>query len=327
MTMQNPRPQQPPPGRRMTLAAVTKGKLRKPMRIVLYGVDKIGKSTFAASAPRPIFIGAEDGTSEIDVARFPEPHTWGDILDAVHVLTEEDHPYQTVAIDTLDWAERFLWRDLCARHGKKAIEDFPYGKGYNFALDDWNVLLSRLDALRARRGMTIILLAHAWIRNFKNPTGDDFDRYEMKVHAKAGGLVKEWVDAVLFADYETFTTKKGDGPGARSRGVSDGARIIHTQRRPAFDAGNRYGLPLTLPLSWDDFAEAVKNGAPEDLTALRASVDDLLPRVPVDVREKAEGWLASGANAKDPNGLARLAERLRARVLINHETSKEETAA
>ena len=44
---------------------------KKPPRIMLYGTEGIGKSTFAAQAPSPIFLPTEDGLGEIDCASFP----------------------------------------------------------------------------------------------------------------------------------------------------------------------------------------------------------------------------------------------------------------
>jgi hypothetical protein len=118
--------------------------------------------------------------------------------------------------------------------------------------------------------MDVVLLAHSWIRAFKDPESDGYDRYELKLHAKAAGLLKEWCDAVLFANYETLAYK--DERTERVRGVSSGARIIHTQRHAAFDAKNRYGLPPTLPLSWADFDRAVRSG-------MTASVEDLVKSI------------------------------------------------
>lgn len=313
--------------KRMTLASVVRGKLKKPQRIVLYGVEKIGKSTFGADAPSPMFIGAEDGTSELDVARFPEPRCWRDIHDAIQTLTDDPHDRETVVLDTLDWMEPLCWAHVCSTANPKVdnIESFGFGKGYGRALDAWRILLAALDALREKRRMGIILLAHAWVKQFKNPAGEDYDRYEMKLHGKSAGLIKEWADCVLFCNHETLTRKKGDGALAKHVGVSDGSRLIYTTRKPAWDAGNRYGLPETLPLSWSEFAAAVEAGAPADPAVLRNEIDVMLAQVDEDVRAKSEAWLKTGKNGSDALALSRLADRLRGKIQIN-EKSKEETA-
>ncbi len=256
---------------RMKLDSITKGKRALPTRILLYGVEGVGKSTFGANAPSPIFLGAEDGTSQLDVARFPNPEKWQDVLDAVHTLTMDSHAYETLVIDTLDWAEPLLWTHICARDNQANVESYGYGKGFSAALDEWRVFLAALERLRKAKPMHVILMAHSWIKPFKNPEGDDFDRYELKLNAKASGLLKEWADAVLFTNYETFAHK--DAKTKRVRGVSNGARVIYTTRTAAYDAKNRYSLPETLPLSWADFATAMDTQQQADPTALLAEIE------------------------------------------------------
>lgn len=304
------------PSGRMKLAAVVKGRLDKPIRALLYGIEGVGKSTFAAGAPSPIFLGAEDGTSELDVARFPEPKSWLDALEAIDELARAQHDYKTLVIDTLDWLEPINWEHVCASKptssGKRVtdIEGFGFGKGYTAALDQWRVFVSKLENLRAQKRMHMILLAHSWIKSFKNPTGDDFDRYELKLHAKAGGLLKEWCDAVLFATHQTHTYER-DG---RVKGISDGSRVLYTQRTAAYDAKNRYDLPNEMALDWETFAAAVAAHRPADPATLKARINELLARVPDDTKTKVTTALKMvGDNAAE---LARIANRLSAMVNI-----------
>lgn len=302
--------------KRMRLDAVKRGRIDAPMRVLLFGVEGIGKSTFAASAPDPIFLAAEDGTSQLDVARFPEPQSWSDVLDAIAALTAEQHEYRTLVIDTLDWLEPLCWEHVCARpdeRGKRraSIEDFGYGKGYTAALDEWRVLLAAIERLRRAKGMHVVMVAHSWAKTFKNPEDEDFDRYELKLHAKAGGLLKEWSDAVLFAKYETFANV--DSKTKRVRGVSTGARIIHTQRTAAFDAKNRYNLPERLPLDWQAFVDAVESQRPADPAIIKARIETMLAQAE-DLRAAADEAVTKAGD--DPSKLAKIADRLAARVQI-----------
>jgi hypothetical protein len=267
---------------RMTLGEIVKGKLQEPISVLVYGVEGVGKSTFGADAPAPIFIDGERGTSELDVARFPVPETWGDVRDAIRVLTVGDHKYRSLVIDTLDWLEPMLWEYICKRDEQANIESYGYGKGYAAALDEWRIFLADLERLRAARGMNVILLAHSWIKSFKNPEGDDFDRYELKLHPKAGGLLKEWPKAVLFANFETVAAKDPKNPKGRNtrvRGVSTGARFLYTIRTGVYDAKNRYGLPDKVPLSWLDFSESVKKAQPSSpvdlVSEIKRKAEDL----------------------------------------------------
>jgi hypothetical protein len=257
----------------MTLGSLIRGRQSQPTRVVLFGVEGIGKSTFGANAPKPVFLGAEDGTAQLDVARFPKPENFSEALETLRTLTTEPHEFETLVVDTLDWLEPLVWDEairLAADKDIKTIEDFGFGKGYTAALDIWRRFLRGIEDMRKAKPMHVVLIAHSWAKSFKNPEGLDFDRYEMKINQKAAGLIKEWGDCVLFAKYETYA--RVDEKTKRVRGVDTGARIIHTERRAAYDAKNRYSLPAELPLSWADFWAAVQAGQVADPATLKAEI-------------------------------------------------------
>jgi hypothetical protein len=313
-------PAKPP---RMTLAAVVKGKLEHPLKVTLYGVEGIGKSTFGAGAPAPIFLGAEEGTQHLDVARFPKPESIGDVFDAVRVLTDDSHTYQTLVVDTLDWLEPIIWRHLIAKSGSATtIEEVGggYGKGYTAALDEWRRFLAAIERLQAAKRMHVVLIAHSQVKTFKNPEGDDFDRYQMKINDKAAGLVKEWSDAVLFAKHDTVALK--DSKTKRVRGVDTGARLIFTERTAAYDAKNRYSLPGQLPLSWADFFAAVKAGQVADPAVLREEIQRKAKELGGDIEVKTTEWLKPG---RDSGAMAQMNNRLNA--LLAEKLAATETAA
>lgn len=297
-----------PAPRRMLLSTVQRGRSQAPDRILLAGTEGIGKTTWAAGAPAPVFLPVEDGVGALDVARFPAPETWPDVLDAIRTLTEDAHDFKTLVVDTLDALEPKLWDHIAKRDQKANVEDYGYGKGYIAAVDEWRVFLGALERLRHQRGMEIILIAHVWVKPFKNPEGDDYDRYELKLHHKAAGLLKEWVDAVLFARWETFTDKLKNGS---VKGVSTGARLIHTRRTAAWDAKNRYSLPETLPLNYDDYAAARVARQPADPAALKEAIAAKLAELADEaVNAKVQPLLeAAGDNAEQ---LANIDNRLSA---------------
>lgn len=301
---------------RMTMANIVRGKIVKPKRVLLYGPEKTGKTTFAANAPAPIFLGAEDGTDEFDIDRLPQPTSWAEVYEGIDFLTREDHPFKTLVVDTLDWMEPLCWRHVFATKktsdGKVAtnLEDYGYGKGYSIALDYWREYLRKLEELRNRREMWIIQLAHSHVKSFKNPAGEDYDRYTLKMHEKAAGLIKEWSDVILFANLETYTTTEKN---KRVKGISDGSRIIHTVRTAAWDAGSRLSLPDTLPLDWHAFYDAAQEQRPAEPESLRARIAELLEQVKNEAMRK--GAQASTDKAGDDAAeLARILNKLTAVV-------------
>ncbi len=288
---------QPKPASRMALTNIRKGPRQQPMRTLLYGVEKIGKSSFAAEWPAPIFICAEDGAALLDVQSFPEPRTWDEVLEAIEILRTGDHDRQTLVIDTADWLEGIVFDAICKRDGMKNIEEYGYSKGQNtVALDEWRLLISRLERLRRERSMHVVILAHSWTKPYKNPEGPDYDRFELKMHAKASGLLKEWCDCVLFAAYEQHTQTDRN---KRVRGFATGARLLYTQRTAAYDAGNRYGLPPVLPLDYSAFAEAVAAGTPLDSASLVKRIAELAAGADDATRAKVDGYVSSANGNAD----------------------------
>lgn len=248
---------------RMQLDAVTKGRVKRPLKMVAYGPEGVGKSSFAAQAPDPIFLCAEDGTNELDVDRFPEPKQWADLFDAVHTLRDSEHGYRTLVVDTLDWIQSMLQRHVIIDNSMTEEKYEAYGRGDKFAIKYWKEFQAALDDLRAVRGMHVVLLAHSHTKTFKNPEGDDFDRYQLALPALADALWKQWPDSLLFLSWETLTKKADNG---KAKGII-GDRVIYTERTAAFDAKNRYGLPPALPFppggGWKAFADAVKASRPQ----------------------------------------------------------------
>ncbi len=251
------------------MARVQRGRTPKPPRLLVYGTEGIGKSTFAAGAPKPVFVQTEDGLDEIDCDKFPLATAYDEALAALAELRSEPHEYETVVIDSLDWLERMIWDKVCQESGAKSIEkaDGGYAKGYTHALTYWREVVEHLNALRNTRGMVVVLIAHAKVEKFEDPESSPYDRYSPRLHKHAAALVSEWCDAVLFATRKVRTQTEDAGFGrkrtiAHALGKDGGERVLRTVGGPSCIAKNRYGLTEDLPLSWAAFVAALSNHQP-----------------------------------------------------------------
>lgn len=239
------------------MTRIERGRAASPPRILVYGTEGIGKSTLAARAPQPIFIQTEDGLGEIDCDKFPLAASFSETMAALAELRDQEHSYQTVVIDSLDWLERLIWDAVCEDYGAKSIEkvDGGYGKGYVYASAYWRQLIDQLVLLNKRRFMAVMLIAHAKVEKFEDPEATPYDRYSPRLHKHAGALITEWCDAVLFATrkFRTQTEETGFGrkrTTAHAVGKDGGERILRTVGGPSCVAKNRYGLDAELPLDW-----------------------------------------------------------------------------
>lgn len=227
-------------------------------RLVVYGPHGVGKTTFLAGAPSPILLPFEDGMGTLQIPAFPILTDWVGTLEALDLLGAEEHEFKTVGIDSLDWLEPIVWAETSRRHGWADIETPGFGKGYLAAEDVWRELYTRLSALRDYKGMQVVLLAHTEIKKFNDPTSEPYDRYQIKLQPRASALAQEWADAVLFANYRTYTATADAGFNKKvTRGVGTGERVLFTEERPSHYAKNRYALPAELPLDYQAFSAAL----------------------------------------------------------------------
>lgn len=239
------------------LSSVTTQAPRKPGRFVLYAFQKWGKTSWAAHAPKAIFLmtQGEDGLLTLKsrglvpqtVYHLPEAtNRWCDLCDAVEELIREKHDFKTLIIDTGNGAERMLAEDVCYRAFNEDWSAFAeYGKGERLCQPEWTRFLSMLDALRNKRGMSVILLHHAMMRTVANPTGKDWDQYQPEGMKSLVALTKKWADGVLYGGWKVNVGKVKGEKGGDDKALGE-ERYVQCGNSSAIDAGNRYGLPETI---------------------------------------------------------------------------------
>ena len=237
------------------LSSISKTKRLEAPKILLAGEPKIGKSTFAASAPGAIGILTEDGMAGIDSQAFPLASSLDDVYSAIHTLLKEPHDFQTVFVDSLDWLEPLVNAHVCKANNWKDIETPGFGKGYVAAAAEWRNVLDGLEALRRERQMGIILICHVKVQRIDSPTVEGYDAYVLKMHNRASALVEEWADIVGFAAHRIKTRQVDAGFGNKeTKALKSTERVLHLEPHPAYPSGSRFGM-RDCPLEWSAFAD------------------------------------------------------------------------
>ena len=258
---------------------ITRGIQPKPLKVVIYGPEGIGKSTFASLSPDPLFIDTEGSTARMDVARTETPTSLAMLMQLLTEIKDNPPGCKTLVIDTVDWAERLCIAAVCAKNGKTGIEDFGYGKGYSYVFEEMGRILNLLGDIW-ERGIHIVLTAHAAIRKFEQPDEmGAYDRWELKLinspKCNSCAMVKEWADMVLFANYKTFAVAADkDGKKMKARG---GERVMYTSHNPCWDAKNRFGLAPELPFDFAQIAHIFGQAVPASNMPQQTTNTNLAP--------------------------------------------------
>jgi len=250
-----------------------------PPKLVIYGEEKSGKTTTATQAPRPLYIGTDNGCRRLDVDYLDPPETWLEFVEQLQFVAEyaKADGFETIVTDTLNGVV-----DLCAQwvcqtmYGGK-WDDPKYGflawgaKGWNGVDEQMRKVLPLYDKL-IDSGVWVVMLMHQRIERITLPEGGEYTRWMPAVHKTVWPRIGQWVDATLRIDYDKSTAEV-DG---HKRVITDGTRLLRCGDTLADVAGTRagYELPAEMPLSWASIEAHIGNvNFVDELAALIADLD------------------------------------------------------
>lgn len=279
---------------------ISKGKICKAKKILIYAPEGIGKSTLASQFPNPLFIDTEGGTNSLDVARLPAPSSWTMLKDEVQYVINNPDICKTLVLDTADWAERMEIEEICAKNHVDGLEGFGWGKGYTYAAEEFGRLLDKLSEL-VEKGVNVVVTAHAQLKKIELPEEmGSYDHWETKLSKKAAPLLKEWADSVFFGNYKTVVINvDGQGSLKGKNKAQGGTRVMYTTHTPFWDAKNRDGLPDELPFSYEAIAHTI-DATPVE-TAQRATSK---PQEVQEPQQRAQAAATAEQNNRSKEAMA-----------------------
>lgn len=229
---------------------ICEGTEKKPIKVVVYGAEGLGKTTFASKAPSALILDTENGSLRINCRRI-HITSWEMLTDVIKEVIQNPDVCKTLVLDTMDKTESYAISYLCQKFHKSSIEDWAYGKGY-VALQELFIEFYRLLDKVIDAGINIIVVAHGKPRKFELPDQEGaFDRWELKLNKQTSPLLKEWCDCLLFCNYKTLVMSTDTG----SHKATGGKRVLYTTHHPCWDAKNRFGLAEELPLEFDSIKD------------------------------------------------------------------------
>lgn len=244
------------------------GKKPGPRRLLAYAAHGVGKSTFASHAPNPLFLDIEEGTHDLDVARWDQPITsYMAFVSVLEWVRHQQHDYQTLVIDTIDWLEKLIFQDIATQAGVVSVADIDFGKGYPRSIPKWSFILNTLEIIQRQRRMGIVLLSHARIEKVANPEGTQYDRYAPDLWTNArnegvGNMVQEWCSEVFFLRKKRFVRTEGKGFNEHGVVVGSEEREMLTSDTAYASAKNRLNMPTAVPMLWSEYTKYILANKP-----------------------------------------------------------------
>ena len=295
----------------------------EPMKVLIYGVEGIGKTTFASKFPDPIFIDTEGSTGFINARKLPNPTSWTMLLDELEDIKSEPRG-KTLIIDTLDWAERLAKKYLMDKNKWAAIDSTNYGSRYVALSDEIGKLLNKLTEIKDV-GINVVLTAHAETKKHELPDEmGQYDKYTLKLEKRDAGLAKEWADMILFFNYKTTIISDSK---SNSKKATGGQRVMYTTHKPAWDAKNRLGLPDELPIDFEAIRELFEAKTGMSTTQIKSESTQTqqmpLPEEPPVIETEPEPVEAQAAPAFNEEIPSSIPQSLADLMTVNHVTTDE----
>jgi len=210
--------------------------------VLVYGREKIGKSTLASDFPEALFFTTEPGTKGLRIYEFNPEHggvsSWNVLRQGVDLL-EKSKKFKTVVFDTVDRAYDMCLDFVCKeRHieypGQDSAGSEDYGKSWRAVKQEFMEQVHRI--LRTGRGL--LFLSHVKEQEIKTRTGDKYDRIFPSMSNQARNVIEALVDMFFYAEYAK--DKKGNTIRIL---ITEGDDVVWAGHRPSFGKMPRF-LPL-----------------------------------------------------------------------------------
>jgi len=263
------------------LSNVSEGVSFMGQRIVVSGVEKIGKTTLACNAPKTLLVPLEIGYAAMNVAKTPMLNTFEEVMALVREVKSAAQAgtfrFATLAFDSASALERMIHDSVLRRDPKFSQKNATaltmeaalggYGKAYQFANELFADFLRECDELALYGGINIIITCHVFAAKVIDPAHGEYDTWDLLLHSPKNQknygkreMITQWADMVGFLHEPLFITK-GEGEALAKANSMNQGRVMGVDRRPSYVAGNRYGISGVIPVpsdnGWNRIADAI----------------------------------------------------------------------
>jgi len=213
--------------------------------LLLYGREKIGKTTWLASFPGAIFFSTEPGTKGLPIFEYNSDdggcRSWEILRHGVKLLEQDTSKFKTVVIDTADRAYELCMDYVCKSLGiPHPGEDIggkkDYGRSWKEIKKEFTSVLHRI--LQTGRGL--VLTSHAKEETFRSRSGEEFTRIHPSMPGQARSVVESLVDLFFYCEY----MRAPDGSTKRVI-ITSGDEVVFAGHRSLDGVSLPHLIPMT----------------------------------------------------------------------------------
>lgn len=233
---------------------VSIGKKMSPLKVIVYGDNGIGKTTFAASAKNPIIVDLEGNCNHIEAPK-QRITSLDDVEDFLGALLDQEHDYKTLVIDSLDSLEVLISEKITNNH---TTQELSYGKSAAIWARYIKDLITKFERLSILKGMNIVFTAHWKVKAANNPMTEQYDRYDLRISEVMRTGFCNWVQCILLAIKEVILEEKNATGFGKKKAKNIERRVLYTRGDPTYYGKNVFDLPAKIQLDWEQFTNSVK---------------------------------------------------------------------
>lgn len=295
------------------ISTVTKGLKGK--SVLLYGGNRVGKTSNAVKATKSVVLRVEQGLNALSGVRNFPIHKWSDFTTFIKQLTnpattaKAHEMYETIIVDTVDSLLNYAEDFVANSFGVQSVDRDSTGKkGYGVWREFRKEVQKQINAL-TNAGFSIIFIAHEDTRSFIATNGEEYDKAYPKGDKKSIDILCDLCDFIAYA--QTPPDEEGvEGPRLSTLYLSD---------TYAYKAGSRYiHLTPSIP-EWnmEKFEAAVNEAIEAEEQSSGIKAEDFDKKVAAEAKKAAK---AESTKKSIPELVEAIGDKVR--VMIGKEGNK-----
>ena len=162
--------------------------------ILIYGLQKIGKTTMCSHFEDAFFLMCEPGAKALSIYQ-RSVGSWKEFLRYLELLEAGGHKYRNLVIDTVDVLYGYCYDYCCQKHAVEHPSEIAYGVVWSDLRKEFTKGLLRAAKLSTPDGSVgLILISHEVEKELRRKNGESTHQITSSLPTMAREIVESMVD-------------------------------------------------------------------------------------------------------------------------------------